>query len=470
MRLTKIIATMGPACGSAECIRALIKGGLDVARLNFSHGTHDEHLAMLKTIRAAAKELGRPIAIMQDLCGPKIRVGELKSPSVELANGATIRIQKQAIAGDEKTISCTYPQIVDDVQAGDRILINDGLIELKAVSKTSDYVECRVVAGGTLKPHKGINLPGVKVSAPTLTAKDREDLEWGVEHKVDYIALSFVRHADDIKELKAVLRFRGADIHTVAKIEKPEAIEHIEEIVKATDVVMVARGDLGVEMRVEDVPTLQKRLINLCAKHNTPVIVATQMLESMIENAYPTRAEVSDIANAILDGTDAVMLSGETSVGKHPLKAFETMAHVAERTEESIRDVMPYERRMEIGDSRDFGDIIADAVAHLVNRLGVKAVMGFTASGRTARLLSKRRVSVPILGTSSREEVVRKMCMYRGVAPFLLEQFTDSERMFRRGAELAVNNGLAAKGDTVAFVAGVPLGSAATNSLRLERL
>jgi pyruvate kinase len=470
MRLTKIIATIGPACSSAEIIRAMIAGGLDVARLNFSYGTHDEHLAALKAIRAAARELRRPVAIMQDLCGPKIRVGELKAPSVELRTGNTIRIQKAAIAGNEKVISCTYPQMADDVQIGGRILINDGLIELKAVGKTKDYLECSIVAGGMLMPHKGINLPGVKVSAPTLTPKDRKDLEWGVEQKVDYMALSFVRRADDMGELKEILRSRGADIHTVAKIEKPEAIEHIEKIIKVADAVMVARGDLGVEMRVEEVPSLQKRLIKLCTKFNKPVIVATQMLESMIENAYPTRAEVSDIANAILDGTDAVMLSGETSVGKYPLKALDMMAHVAERTEESIRDLASGEPRLEIGDTRDFGDIIADAVANLVPRLGVRIVMGFTASGKSARLLSKRRLPVPILGTATSEAVVRKMCLYRGVAPHLIEQFTDSERMFSRGAELAVQTGLAAKGDTVVFVAGVPLGTGATNSMRLERL
>jgi pyruvate kinase len=461
---------MGPACGSADCVRSLLAGGLDVARLNFSHGTHDEHLAVLNTIRGAARALGRPVAIMQDLCGPKIRVGELKAGSVELRNGATIRIQRQPVAGDEKVISCTYPELVDDVQPGDRILINDGLIELKAVSRKRDYLDCSIIVGGTLKPHKGINLPGVKVSAPSLTAKDREDLEWGIEQKVDYMALSFVRSASDILELKEILRKRSADIHIVAKIEKPEAIEHIEEIIKATDVIMVARGDLGVEMRVEEVPSLQKRLIKLCTRFNKPVIVATQMLESMIENAYPTRAEVSDIANAILDGTDAVMLSGETSVGKYPLKAFETMAHVAERTEESIRDLVPHERRMEIGDSHDFGDIIADAVSHLVHRLGVKVVIGFTMSGRTALLLSKRRITAPILGTSTREGVVRQMCLYRGVSPFVMEHFTESERMFRKGAEIAMQNNLAGKGDTVAFVAGLPLGAAATNALRLERL
>jgi len=470
MRLTKIIATIGPACSGAETIRAMVEGGLDVARLNFSHGTRDEHLAALNNIRAAARELRRPVAIMQDLCGPKIRVGELRAPSVELRTGAAIRIQKAAVRGDEKAISCTYPQMVDDVRVGERILIDDGLIELKAVAKTNDYLDCAVVAGGTLRPHKGINLPGVKISAPALTPKDREDLEWGIEHAVDYVALSFVRRAEDMEELREILRSRGADIHTVAKIEKPEAIEHIEKIIRASDVIMVARGDLGVEMRVEEVPTLQKRLIKLCAKFNKPVIVATQMLESMIENPTPTRAEVSDIANAILDGTDAVMLSGETSIGKYPLKALAMMAHVAERAEESIRDAAPGEWRLETGGSRDFGDIIADAAAHLVARLSVKIVMGFTASGKSARLLSKRRMAAPILGTTMSEAVVRRMCLYRGVAPRLTEQFADSEQMFRRGAEIAMESGLAAKGDTVVFVAGVPVATGKTNSLRLERL
>jgi len=470
MRLTKIIVTIGPACNSEEKIRWLIQGGMDVARLNFSHGTHGEHSDALRFIRAVSAETGRPVAVMQDLCGPKIRVGELKSESVELKTGGFIRIIRKEITGDENAISCTYPSMVDDVQEGERILVNDGLIELQVTGKTEDFLECKVLAGGIIKSHKGINLPGVKVSTPTLTDKDRRDLEWGLEHGVDYVALSFVRHADDMRELKEILQSRGSNIHTVAKIEKPEAVEHIEEIVRVADVVMVARGDLGVEMRVEEVPAIQKRLVALCGRLNKPVIVATQMLESMIENASPTRAEVSDIANAILDGTDAVMLSGETSVGKHPLRALATMAHVAERAEASIPEIVFRERRFQAGDSGDFGHVIADSVAHLERRQGVGLVIGFTASGRTARLLSKRSMSVPILGASTTDEVVRKMCLYRGVIPAITGKFTDSELMFQKGAALAQENGLAGKGDRVVFVAGFPLGASATNTLRLETL
>ena len=470
MRLTKIIATIGPACNSEEKIRQMIQGGMDVARLNFSHGTHEEHLGALQTIRTASEQLGHPVAVMQDLCGPKIRVGELKSDSVELKPGGLLRIVREAVVGDNNSISCTYPEIVDDVKEGDRILLNDGLIELQAIGKTRDYLDCKVINGGPLKPHKGINLPGVKISAPSITEKDRRDLEWGIENKVDYMALSFVRRADDIEELKELLRSRGSAIHTVAKIEKPEAIEHIEEIVQAADVIMIARGDMGVEMHVEEVPAIQKRLITLCTRFNKPVIVATQMLESMIENAAPTRAEVSDIANAILDGTDAVMLSGETSIGRHPLRALAMMAHVARRTEESMKGELPRERRLVLGDTQDFGHLIAYSVAHLARRLGVKLVIGFTASGRTVRLLSKRRMTVPILGASTGADVVRKMCLYRGVAPLQTERFTDSELMFKKGAALAVENNLAEKGDDVVFVAGLPLGASATNTLRLEHL
>jgi pyruvate kinase len=321
-----------------------------------------------------------------------------------------------------------------------------------------------------ISSNKGINLPGVKVSSPTLTAKDRENLEWGIEVGVDYVALSFVRHPDDIRELKEILRSSNSDIAVIAKIEKPEAVRHIEAIVEESDAIMVARGDLGVEMHVEEVPHIQKEIIAICARLNKPVIVATQMLESMIENATPTRAEVSDVANAIMDGTDVIMLSGETSAGKYPLRTLSTMVRIAERTEEEMSASAAFERRLSVAPSEEFGNVIATAVAQMVQRLSLQLVIGFTASGKSARLLSKRRLPVPIMGASNSDRTLKKMCLYRGVVPVNIEIFEQGEEMFRRGQELAVENGLAKDGDTIVFVAGIPLETGATNTLRLHRI
>ena len=470
MRLTKIIATLGPATDSEEVLRGMITAGMNVARLNFSHGTHDDHLVMLEKVRRISSEEGRYVAILQDLCGPKIRLGKVKGGKVELKEGSKVRIVREERESDENTLSTSYPGMVDDIKEGDSIRINDGLIELRATEKAADYIECEVVIGGMISSNKGINLPGVNVSSPTLTDKDRKDLEWGIEVGVDYVALSFVRYPDDVRELKEIIRSRDSDIAVVSKIEKPEALDRIEEIVKESDAIMIARGDLGVEMHVEEVPHIQKEIIEICGRLNRPVVVATQMLESMIENATPTRAEVSDVANAIIDGADALMLSGETSVGKYPLRTLSTMAHVAERTEQTMRRDSAADRRFHISPSDEFGNVIAASVAQLVRRLELRLVIGFTASGRTARLLSKRRLPVPIMGASNSDRALRKMCISRGVLPVNIEIFEQSEIMFQRGRELALEYGLVKEGDTIIFVAGVPLGEAGTNMLRLHKV
>ncbi len=468
MRLTKIIATMGPAVSDEEMLREFIRRGLDVARLNFSHGTHDDHLVIFEKIRRISAEEGRHVAILQDLCGPKIRLGEVKGGSVELETGARVAIVREQIESDAETLSTAYPAIIDDLEVGNAVFINDGLIELRVVGKDADRVECEVIAGGTVSSRKGINLPGVQVSSPTITEKDRNDLEWGLAIGVDYVALSFVRHPDDVRELKELIRSQNSDAAVVAKIEKPEAVEHIEEIVRESDVIMIARGDLGVEMRVEEVPHIQKDIIELCAKMNRPVIVATQMLESMIVNPTPTRAEVSDVANAIEDGTDAVMLSGETSIGKYPLRAFTTMSNVAKRAEETSGDHIALDRRLHFCKHEEFGNVISASIAQLVQRMHLQLVIGFTASGRTARLLSKRRLPVRIMGASNNLSALCQMGLYRGVEPIQIEIFDQSEAMFQRGQELAIEHGLAKQGDITVFAAGIPLGTGATNTLRLH--
>ncbi len=470
MRLTKIIATLGPATADEDSLRAAIKAGMNVARLNFSHGTHDDHLLMFEKIRRISAEEKCYVAILQDLCGPKIRLGNVKGGSVMLKDGAKIRIVREDVDCDENVLSTAYPEIVDDVEVGSTIRINDGLIELKAIGKAPDHIECEVVTGGLISSRKGINLPGVKVSSPTITAKDREDLQWGIAVGVDYVALSFVRHPDDVRELKELIKAGDSDIAVVSKIEKPEAVEYIEEIIDVSDAIMVARGDLGVEMRVEEVPHIQKRIIGLCRKRSKPVIVATQMLESMIENATPTRAEVSDVANAIVDGADAVMLSGETSVGKYPLRAIGIMARVARRTEEAVGEGGEMDRRRSFIKGKGFGEVVAVSVAQLVAGMDLKLVIGFSASGRTVRLLSKRQLPCPIMGASNNDRALCRMNLYRGVMPVDIEIFEDSEEIFKRGQELAVENKLAGNGDTIVFAAGIPLGTGATNTIRLQEI
>ena len=339
MRRTKIVATLGPACESEEAVEALVQAGVDVFRLNFSHGQRGWHEKALTRIRAAAEKAARPVAVMQDLQGPRLRTGPLKDPGgVELERGDTLRIVPGDFPGDAETISTTYGELPRDVSPGQTLLLSDGMIELDVERVEGDEVVCSVRFGGTLGEHDGVNLPGVKLSISSPTEKDLEDIEFAVEHDVDYIALSFVQAAEDIVRLKDALRERGAEIPVIAKIEKPEAVEALDGVLEAADGVMVARGDLGIEMETEAVPPAQKRIIRAANTAARPVITATQMLESMIEHPRPTRAEASDVANAILDGTDAVMLSGETAVGRYPFRAVETMRRVAEQAEGLQRD------------------------------------------------------------------------------------------------------------------------------------
>jgi pyruvate kinase len=407
MRRTKIVATIGPASRSPEMLERLVRAGVDVVRLNFSHGTHEQHLEVILSVRAIAGRLQRPVALLQDLSGPKIRTGNVAGNGVLLVKGARLAITTDtSIEGTAELISTTYEPLPRDVKAGDQVLLDDGNLELRVVGVSGGRVECEVVDGGTLRANKGMNLPGVTLSTPALTEKDRRDLRFGTQHQVDYVAMSFVRRAEDVLEAKELIRSMGETTPVISKIEKPQAVDNLEAILAASDGVMVARGDLGVELGTEDVPIVQKRIIALANAAGKVVITATQMLESMIDNPRPTRAEASDVANAILDGTDAVMLSGESAVGKFPVETVETMARIACYTEEhgmgSIHPRRADARRSDLppalaGPGTPVTRSLTRVATSVAEELGCKLILAFTESGVTARLVAGRRPRVPVV-------------------------------------------------------------------------
>jgi pyruvate kinase len=472
MRRTKIVCTIGPATSSEEQLEALVSAGMNVARLNFSHGEWEEHGAVIERVRRVSERLGRSVAILQDLQGPKIRTGKLKGGQpIALVNGAPLTITTQNIEGYAGIVSTTYQALPQDVKPGDCILLDDGLLELRVVDSDETEVHCIVVHGGLLKEHKGINLPGVAVSAPALTEKDREDLKFGIQHDVDYVALSFVRRPEDIVEAKAYIKQLQSEmgyeasetIPLIAKLEKPEAIEHLDEILKVTDGVMVARGDLGVEMPLEKVPVIQKRIIGRCNDLGIPVITATQMLESMITNPRPTRAETSDVANSILDGTDAVMLSAETSVGAYPIETVETMARIAVETESNGLLL----RRPHCGDLTH-----AHAVSHAARELSevasVQAIVVFTRSGASAHLISKDRPRTPILAYTPSERVYRCLALWWGVLPRVIALAGSTEVLTNAVDQQLQDDQLIPSGAYVVVMGGLPIASSArTNFVRL---
>ncbi|MEO7997824.1 MAG: pyruvate kinase, partial [Gemmatimonadaceae bacterium] len=410
---TKIVGTLGPSSNTAESIRSLIEAGLDVARINFSHGTHEQHAKTIKTVRDVADELGRPVAILGDLQGPRIRIGDLPEV-IDLVDGSDVILVPETVDGHAGEIPITYDDLANDVKPGNRILINDGLLELLVTEVNAPRVHARVVHGGPLKSHKGMNLPGIAVSAPSLTEKDHADLKFAVEHGLDALALSFVRRAEDITGMRALI---PKWMIIVAKIEKDVALANIEEIMRATDAVMVARGDLGVELPFEEVPIAQKNIIALANQLGRPVITATQMLESMIEHPRPTRAEASDVANAILDGTDAVMLSAETAAGKYPRLAVEAMRRIITEIETHPRPghVMRTERRTVGGVATE--EAIAAATVAAVRMMDAPLVVVFTKSGFTARIVASHRPSVPILALTDEPRVCRQLSLVWGVVP-----------------------------------------------------
>jgi pyruvate kinase len=469
---TKILATMGPAVASVETLVALFKAGCDVCRLNFSHGTLADHLKTLRTIREASLRHDHPIAVLGDLCGPKIRLGKVSdidgTGGMPIHPGDELILQRQIIVGGvvegTRRASSNYAHLVDDVQVGQKLLIEDGLLRFLCTDKTFNELRLQCVVGGVLKSNKGVNLPNSKVGIASITEYDWECVAWAVENDLDYLALSFVRSADDIKLLQQDLRNKRSDIHIIAKIEKAEAIVDLDAIIASSHGIMVARGDLGVEMDVAEVPILQKKIIAKCQQCAKPVIVATQMLQSMIEQASPTRAEVSDVANAILDGTDAVMLSGETSVGKFPVGAVLTMAHIADTTEKYQVDLPSQQAdRVESG-MMQLSSAIGSAVARLVAEMKVELVVVYSQSGATARVFSKHRLPVPIIALSSDHKSLRQMALHFGVVPMELPPPASMDDLIDAVDQLLHLRGLAVPGQRIVVAAGASLGTPGTRN------
>ncbi|MGE5751871.1 MAG: pyruvate kinase [Nitrospirota bacterium] len=462
---TKIIATIGPSSGSPAVIARLIRAGMDAARLNFSHGDWNDHTRNIKLIRHEAEKAGKQIAIIQDLQGPKLRVGVMKNDTATLLRGDTVILTAKNVVGTDRVIPVTYPRLANEMRTGDTILLDDGRLELNVVKKSKAGLLCRIVRGGTLKSHKGVNLPGAKISLPSLSRKDKEDLRFGIARGVDYIALSFVRTAKDIVSTRRFLKAHGADIPIIAKIEKSEAVQNLDEIIDIADGIMVARGDLGVEMSPEQVPLLQKKIIEACNRAEKPVITATQMLESMIENPQPTRAEASDVANAILDGTDCVMLSGETAMGKYPVQAVEVMARIAVQAEMSLPPVPP-DRHISGPD-----ESVAHAACRAAEEQQAQAIVTFTQSGSTALMVSKHRPRMRIIAPTPFELVARKMSLYWGVTPIILKTKKTTDNMIA-SVERAMHFGrLVRRHDLIVITAGVPIGVAgSTNMMKIHRV
>jgi pyruvate kinase len=460
---TKIVCTLGPSSCSPEALRSLMDAGLSVARINFSHSTHDQHAATIALVRETAKSLGRPVGILGDLQGPRIRVGELPKPLLLEDGSDLVLAPDQAARSNE--IPVTYETLATDVHVGDRILINDGLIELVVLEVAPPRVTARVLHGGQLSSHKGINLPGVSVSAPSITEKDREDVAFAVQQGIDYLALSFVRRAQDVAELRAMI---PRDILVIAKIEKDSALENIESIIRASDGVMVARGDLGVELPFEEVPLAQKRIIALCNRLGRPVITATQMLESMITHPRPTRAEASDVANAIIDGTDAVMLSAETAAGQYPRLAVEAMNRIIAEVEQHAsafqREV---QRSEETAMSTEFA--IAAACNAAARMLRAPCLIVFTKSGFSSRVVASQRPDMPILVLTDQPRTYRQLALVWGVIPELVQHCDTYEQMVRLALDVARRRNLARTGDRVIVTAGVPFDvPGTTNMMKVE--
>ena len=465
MRRTKIVCTIGPASSSYELIESLIKKGMDVARLNFSHGSYEEHSLVAEYIHQASSKLGKPVAILQDLGGPKIRTGLIQKEPVILKEGSIFTLTTRNIPGNEKEVSITYPSLPQKVKKGQTILLADGSLELRVEDITSTDIKCRVVTGGQLTSHKGINLPDSSPEISALTEKDQKDLLFGIEHKFDFIGISFVREAEDILRVRKILKEKRAEeISLIAKIEKREALKNIDDIIRVADGIMVARGDLGVEIPLQQVPLVQKEIIKKCNLLGKPVITATQMLESMIENPRPTRAEVTDIANAIFDGTDAIMLSEETAIGKYPLEAVTIMDKIAVETEKAL----DYEKTLEeraLSVKPTIPDAISHATCQVAQDLKVAAIVTFTFSGSTARMVARYRPRVPIIARSPKKSTVRKLTLSWGVYPLQSPEIKDTDDMIRKAKRTALKTGLVKRGDKIVITAGIPFGIAGTTNL-----
>ncbi len=465
---TKIVCTIGPSTSDLDMLIRLIETGMDAARLNFSHGSHEQHIQTIRNIREAAKITGREVAIMQDLQGPKIRVGEIEGGACFLEDGAKFIITADEMTeGNSQKVPTTFPQIVQDVQPGKPLLLDDGYISLMIEEVKGNDIITKVIKGGTLKSRKGIIAPGSCISAPSLSDKDLDDLKFGLENGIDMVALSFVRSEKDVYDLRMAMKIFRRQVPVVAKIERAEAYNSIESIIREADGIMVARGDLGLEMPAEEVPAIQKDIIARCNYHGKPVITATQMLESMIENPRPTRAEASDVANAVLDGTDCVMLSGETSVGKYPLDAVEYMSKIIISMEKNNHaGAHRYQRLDTVMDN--IADALGKAACVIADQIEAAAIIPFTNSTFTARNIAKYRPDIPIIALTNNIETLRFLCIVRGIKPILVEEFKDKDNIFTDLGNYVKNFKHIKTGDTVVFVAGLaPYADMPDNTLKV---
>ncbi len=468
-RRAKIVATLGPACSTEPVFRQLVRAGLDVARLNFSHGSHEQKAELIRMVRKVSKEEGKPICILADLQGPKIRTGKLVDHKpVQLIAGERLTITPHEIAGTATMVGTTFTTLAENLEPGSRILLSDGLIELRVESVEGTDVVCEIINGGMLGENKGINLPGIAVNVPSLTEKDEEDLIFAIAEGVDTIAVSFVRTAADVRHVKNRLAVLNSDAWIIAKLEKPQAIEHLDSILEVADGIMVARGDLGVEVPPEKVPAIQKHIIKRAAEFRKPVITATQMLESMIDNPRPTRAEVSDVANAIYDGSDAVMLSAESAAGKYPVLSVAMMAKIVVETEHQMRVDPPSIALRPQGPRLSVAETICECMAHAAEDLDVAAIAIFTESGLTARLLSKYRPAAPIYALSPHEAVIHRAMLLWGTYPIRCERFEDTDMLVNMAEETLERLGYVRRSQVLGIVAGTRTRSGATNFMRLH--
>ncbi|WP_018756080.1 pyruvate kinase [Paenibacillus terrigena] len=465
MRKTKIVCTIGPSSESLENTKKLILAGMNVARLNFSHGDFEEHGNRIKTIRQACQELNKTVAILLDTKGPEIRTGKLAVEPIELVQDEFITLTTEEILGDKDRISVTYEQLPNDVEVGSTILIDDGLIGLTVAEIQGTEIKCKIVNGGTIKSKKGVNVPGVKISLPGITEKDASDIRFGIEQGIDFIAASFVRKASDVLEIRELLEKHNAQhIQIISKIENQQGVDNLDEILEVSDGLMVARGDLGVEIPAEEVPLAQKLMIEKCNRAGKPVITATQMLDSMQRNPRPTRAEASDVANAIFDGTDAIMLSGETAAGKYPVESVETMSRIAERAESALhyRELFFKQR---LAQQASVTEAISQAVASSALDLDAKAIISSTQSGYTARMVSKYRPKAPIVAVTPEDQVMRRLALTWGVIPVKGEVATSTDSMFDSAIQGGFNSGLVEEDDLIVITAGVPTGQSGSTNL-----
>lgn len=465
MRKTKIICTLGPSTDNDNVLRELMKSGMDVARFNFSHADHEEHLGRLRRIERLRKELNIPVATLLDTKGPEIRIGNFKDDKkIHLKEGQTFTLTSRDVEGDETQVSITYPSLIYDIDLGSTILIDDGLIEMTVIDVNSTDIVCKVKNGGTVSSKKGVNVPGVHLSIPFISEKDRQDILFGIKHNYDFIAASFVRSAEDVLEIRKMLKKHNSQTKIIAKIENYQGVDNIDEIIQVSDGIMIARGDMGVEIPYEEVPVIQKMIIKKVYNAGKQVITATQMLDSMIKNPRPTRAETTDVANAIYDGTSAIMLSGETAAGKYPVEALKTMVKIAIRTEADI----DYKKRFHMLDTSqtpDITDAISRATVTTAHDLNAKMIITVTTSGKTARMISRYRPECQILGCTTDPMVCRQLNMAWGVTPLLIAVEHDTFELFDHAIQAVENAGYLEDGELAVLTAGVPLGTSGTTNL-----